>query len=505
MPPKVKAVPKTAPVKPAFDSTRTHRQYKEYMKRWEQINICLDGEEAVKQKRETYLPYPVRLDDVDKTDDAFLLQYQLYLEGAHFVEYTAEAVEDLISSAFRRPLELEPELPKELEHLDVTDLSKELVGTVGAYGRAFAFVDYPTVDTQPSAADDDNNAAYLNIYEPLDVLDWTETKRSGKSELIRVVLREIDTVREAEEDIAEAIYMYRELLIKDGKFTMIVHRDDRESVTYIPKANGSHFTEIPGVFIGTTSNTVKVDKSPVMGISNSNLKHYQTWADLMHVQVYTGNPQLVLAGLAAGWNKQAERNKVTVKLDASQVLALEGDNSSASLLEIDTNSLVHFRTLEVLEQSMAEQGAKIKSISKKSGVESAEALKIRSSASMSKLAAIVANVEDALNKCIVWAGLYMGETVTTQVTINKEFFAPAPDGSLLSSISEAEAVGTAPRGTAITYLKQIELVSDDKSNEEYLADMELYQPQLTSDIKPDGTDVKGGKKPEKKKENPTEK
>ncbi len=489
---KTAAVPSKKPVKPLFDSTRTNRQYKEYQNRWEQLRTCLEGEEAIKQKGETYLPYPVRLDDVDKEDDAYILQYQLYLEGAHFVEYTAEAVEDLISAAFRRPLEMTPPLPIDLEYLDITDISKEMVGTVGAYGRAFVFVDYPTINTQPSVKDDDNNAAYFNIYEPLDVLDWTETKRSGKSELIRVVLREIDEVREAEEDITEPIYMFRELLIRNGKFVIVIHREDRESIEYSPKADGVEFTEIPGMFIGTTSNTVKVDKSPVMGISNSNLKHYQTWADLMHVQVYTGNPQLVLAGLAPGWNKAAENKGVKVKLDASMVLALEGDNSSASLLEIDTNSLVHFRTLETLEQSMAEQGAKIKSISKKAGVESAEALKIRSSASMSKLSAIVANVEDALNKCLLWVGQYMGEKVITQVEINKEFYAPAPDGALLSSISEAEAVGTAPRGTAITYLKQIELVSDDKTNEEYLADMELFTPQLTNDIQPDGSGVKDG-------------
>ena len=476
-----KTIGKKETIPSVFNPTQTHREYKKFLARWEQLKTCLEGEEAIKEAGETYLPYPVRVDKVDKESDKYLNMYALYLQGAHFVEYTAEAVEDLISSAFRRPLEVKPELPTELEYLDVTDIAKELVGGVGAYGRTFVFVDYPTVDTQPSVADDDNNAAYLNIYEPLDVLDWVETKRSGKSELIYVKLREVDEVKEAKQDLPSTTYLYRELIIVDNIFKMRIHREGQTAKEYTPKANGKAFTEIPGVFIGTTSNTVKVDKSPVMGISNSNLKHYQTWADLMHVQVYTGNPQLVLSGLAAGWNKQAEKNKVEVKMDASMVLALEGDNSSASLLEIDTNSLVHFRTLEVLEQSMAEQGAKIKSISKKSGVESAEALKIRSSASMSKLAAIVSNVEEALDKCLAWAGQYMGTSVTSKVLINKEFFAPAPDGSLLSSISEAEAAGTAPRGTAITYLKQIELVSDDKTNEDLLKDMTLQTPETETE------------------------
>jgi hypothetical protein len=444
----------------------------------------MDGEETIKAKAERYLPYPVRIDDADRQSADFKNLYQLYLQGAHFVEYTAEAVEDLISSAFRRPLEIDPPLPEDLDYVDVTDLAKETVGTVGGYGRAFLLVDYPTIATQPSAQEDTDNRAYLNIYEPLDVLDWIETRRSGKSELIRVVLREIDEIAEADDSLGLSTYIYRELLIEDGIFVMYIYREDEaEALKFVPTAGGKPFTEIPGVFVGTTSNTVRVDKSPVIGISNSNLKHYQTWADLMNVQVYVGNPQLVIAGLAAGWNKQAEKNNVKVKLDASMVLALEGDNSSASLLEIDTNSLVHFRTLETLEQSMAEQGAKIKSISKKSGVESAEALKIRSSASMSKLAAIVANAEEALNKCLGWMGQYMGTEVDSKVAINKEFYAPEPDGALLSAISDTEAAGTSPRGTTITYLKQIELVSEDVTNEDYLKDMELTaQPTPTNDL-----------------------
>ena len=485
-------IPKTAePAQDSFDPSVTHREYTKNSKKWEQLRVCLEGEEAIKEAGELYLPYPVRVDDADKTTDTYLDLYTLYLQGAHFVEYTAEAVEDLVSSAFRRPIEMEPELPKDLEYLDITDLAKETVSCVGAYGRSFLFVDYPTLSTTPSMAEDGDNKAYLNIYEPLDVLDWTETRRSGKSELIRVVLREIDEVREAQKMDLSSQYMYRVLYVENKTFKMDVYREGEAKQTYTPKAAGKAFTEIPGLFVGTTSNTVKVDKSPVIGISNSNLKHYQTWADLMHVQVYSGNPQLVLAGLAAGWNKAAKKNEVKVKLDAANILALEGDNSSASLLEIDTGNLIHFRTLEVLEQSMSEQGAKIKSISKKAGVESAEALKIRSSASMSKLAAIVANTEEALNRCLVWAGQYMSTTVTTKVSINKEFFSPQLDGGLLSSISAAEAANTAPRGTTVEYLKQIELVDDAKTTDEYIKAM--------GPIVQEETEVKPENKPKEEK------
>ncbi len=455
-----------------FDKSTTHREYRKFFKRWTQIHVCLEGEEAIKELGETYLPYPVSTLDQDKQTPEYVAQYNLYIAGAHFVEYTSEAVEDLVSAAFRRPLDIEPELPEDLAYLDLGDIAKELTSTVGAYGRAFFFVDYPTVDTSPTMANDGENKAYVSIYEPLDVIDWTEEMRSGKSTLVRVVIREIDEIASAEDQ--STVLMYRELQLTNGVYTVTIHKEDGSSNVYTPKAAGEAFTEIPGMFLGTTSNRAKVDKSPVIGISNSNVKHYQTWADLMHVQVYSGSPQMVLTGLAPGWNKMAKESgtEVKVKLDAANVLALEGDKSSADLLQINTDSLIHFRTLEHLETSMLEEGARIKSISKKAGVESAQALKIRSSSSMSKLASIVSNVQEGMTNILGWTGQYMGVDASSIVlTMNTEFFAPEPDGPLMEAISTAEANRTAPRGTVITYLKQIELVDEKTTNEDYLKEM----------------------------------
>ncbi|RKY53929.1 MAG: hypothetical protein DRP93_05800 [Candidatus Neomarinimicrobiota bacterium] len=469
--PKGKVAPTPIETTTAFDMTLTHREYRKFESRWMQIHLCLEGEEAVKEAGQLYLPYPVSTSDEDKQSEAFKQQYTIYIAGAHFVEYTSEAVEDLVSAAFRRPLDIEPALPEELDYLDLGDIAKELTSTVGAYGRAFFFVDYPTVDTSPTMAEDGENRAYVSIYEPLDVLDWTEEMRSGKSTLVRVVIREVDELASAE--MQSTVMMYRELIIDAGTYKVRVYREDGTQTEYIPQANGEEFKEIPGMFLGTTSNRARVDKSPVIGISNSNIKHYQTWADLMHVQVYSGSPQMVLTGLAPGWNKMAKEagTEVKVKLDAANVLALEGEKSAAQLLQINTDGLVHFRTLEWLEKSMMEEGASIKDIAKKAGVESAEALKIRKSSSMSKLSSIVANVEEGMNALLGWVGQYMAIEPESVISMNTEFFTPEPDGGFLDSLTNAEVQNTAPRGTVITYLKQIELVDEKKTNEDYLSEL----------------------------------
>jgi hypothetical protein len=480
-----------------YDDIPLHRDYIAFQSRWLQLKHCLEGEEAVKAERERYLPYPVRVDDEDKNSKEYQAMYELFLQGAHFVEFTAEAVEDLVSSAFRRPLELKRNAEvvteiEELDYIDFADVGKEVVSAVGAYGRVFLLVDYPSIETVPNMIEDQNNKAYITLYPPLDVLNWRETKRSGKVELVRVVLREIDEVaiaksEDAETGTADVKYMYRELIIEDGIYKIKIYREDQDVKTIIPLANGEYLTEIPGLFIGTTSNTARVDKSPVMGISNSNIKHYQTWAELLYLQTYVGHPQLVLTGLTPGWNKQAEKQQFKVKMDAAEILALEGDSSAAQILEIDTKQLIHFKTLEVLESSMAEQGARIKAISHKAGVESAEALKIRTSASMSKLASIVQNASEGLTEALKWLGAYMGEDLDAySISINKEFYSPNPDGPFLTSISNAEVAGTAPRGTALNYLKQVELVDDNIPNEVYLKDMVLATEQVPMPNKQQG-------------------
>jgi len=475
-----------------YDDIPTHREYQQYFNTWTKLKKCVEGEEAIKEARTTYLPYPVRTDVESQESEEFKAQYEIYLQGAHFVEFTAEAVEDLVSSAFRRPIEVKKKVNKpaegeaqgviqedlgELDYLDLEDIGREIVGGVGTYGRIFMLVDYPTVDTTPNMIEDENNKAYITLYAPLDILNWRETRRSGKAQLVRVVLREIDEVKiAADEDkgeVNEVKYLYRELVVEDGIYKIRIYRDQEPVKTIVPEANGEPLTEIPGMFVGTTSNTSKVDKSPVIGIANSNIKHYQTWAELLFVQTYIGHPQLVLSGLVPGWTKQAERQNLKVKMDASEVLAIEGENSRADILEIEAQNLTHYRTLEVLEASMAEQGARIKAISHKAGVESAQALKIRTSASMSKLASIVNNASQALTQGMHWIALYMGVNEEYTVQINKEFYAPEPDGPFLTSISNAEVAGTAPRGTALNYLKQVELVDDNIPNEKYLKDMKL--------------------------------
>jgi hypothetical protein len=454
------------------DIKDVHPDYKKYKKRWEQIKSCKEGEEAVKFKQEILLPYPVSITDIDRASKEFQGAYNIYLNGAHFVEYTGEAIDDLVASAFREDPTINPEIPLDLEYFEWEDTSKDIMESVVTYGRNFALVDYPEVE-DPTLSDDMENQAFVEIYDALDVINWTVTKRSGTQRITRVVLRE--TI--VDEDNKNS-YQYRELLLDKNVYTQRVYQDGSDGYTeIIPVAMGKTLDFIPGCFTGVTSNTSKMDKPPVLGISNSNIKHYQTWAELIWTQTYVGHPQMVLSGLPAGWNKEAEKKKVKIKMDASQVLALEGDTSKAQILEINTSNLVHFQTLERLEASMTEQGYRLKS-SAKAGVESAEALKIRHAGDISKLGAIVTNVNATMEKLMEWLGMFMGTTYEPIVEINREFLPYEIEGSMVSTLTSAENSNTVPKGTTIDYLKMGGVISTEETTEAMVAKLGETDPLL---------------------------
>ena len=456
-----------------MDFETVSRAYTDNKSRWEQIKYCLAGEDAVKAQGERFLPYPVALGDIDRSSNEFIEQYEVYKNGAHFVEYTAEAVDDLTSSAFRKDPTIEPEIPSDLQYYRWVDEAKTLTKTVSAYGMAFVLVDYPNVD-DATLADDRNNFAFSVVYEPLDVLDYTQRKRSGKLQVERVLLRELDDGDEV---------ILRELLIgEDGLYYQKIYKeiDNEVVITEVyPVASGNRLDFIPGTFVGVTSNTPQVDKSPVIGISNSNIKHYQTWAELIWTQTYSGHPQMVLTGLDKGWNKEAEKHNVKVKMDASQVLALEGESADAKLLEISTSNLVHFDTLKKLEDSMLEQGYRLKANSK-SGVESAEAMRIRHAGDISKLGSIVKNVEAAMANVFEWLGMFMGVSYSPVVTINKEFIPVTVDGPTVTALTSAENANVIPRGTTIDYLKAGGLISDSIDTATLVDDIDESSPMLPS-------------------------
>lgn len=447
-------------------------EYTEHKPNWETIKDCTKGELAIKKKKETYLPFPVPIDNETRETEEFHNEYEVYLSGAHFTDYTSQAVEDLAAGIFRVAPAME-NLPEPLEYLDINGLAKELVVLGTTYGRGFSLCDYPVTKQQPTLADEEDKgiSAFFRTYEALDILNW-DTKQEGATDILtRVLLLEKYYGTTESDDTEELRTRYRELLLVDGVYTVRLWDEDEKRIgeDMIPKANGKIMDYIPGMFIGINGNTTKVDKSPVLGIANTNIKHYQTWGELMHVQTYMGHPTLNITGAPDGFVKKMKEENIKVTIGASKALVFEGEKAAAAILQINGDNLIHFNTLTELKQSMMDQGARLRS-QKTGSAETAEAVKLRNASDISIMASVAVNTEEVVEFMVKCAGDFMGSPVpdTFNYVLNKLFVEENPDPQILAGLSSLAAAQQVPLRILYGYMKQTGLMDEAEDTEALL-------------------------------------
>lgn len=466
------------PVVTPYDIKQEHPEYTRMKKAWRLISDCVAGEDAVKAGKETYLPFPVALDDEIRNSDDFKNQYSVYLDGAHYTNFTEQAVEDLVAGCFRK--DLIADVPAAIEYIDVNTVARDCVRDTTAYGRMFIYADYPNIPVVATKAEERALGANAYIVQCAadTVINWEEQIIEGQSRVVRVVIAGKDE---------DGNNKWTELLMVDGAYVVRIHIEKDGVIQYDevqPKASGNNLDRIPGTFIGSVSNSVRVDRAPVLGIAKSNIKHYQTWAELSHVQTYAGHPQVAVTGLPPGWLNMAEAKakaegvaRPKVKFGASNAIMLEGTDTKVQTLTLADSNLVHFKTLEQLEKSMLEQGARIKYFNTGNVAVSNATLRTRASSETSQLAKIATNVEDALQHVLGYIAAFEGAgSEQIEITINKEFFGLEPDASLLTTLNSLVTTGSIPREVLWDYMRTVGLMPDTMTDELLNANIENALP-----------------------------
>lgn len=452
-----------------------HTDYTKNKEDWFQIKTCLDGQSFIKKEGEKYLPFPVALEAPERQEGDFNNQYKVYLSGAHYVNFTLQAVEDLVAGVFRKEPIVE-NVPKDLEYFNYQDFTKEAVEIVTSYGRAFVIVDYPKTKGGTSKAEEatQNIRAYTVTYRAEDILDWNTERVGGEEVLTLVKTREIYYPSQGETESNEQAYRYRTFYLdSDGNYTIKIEDEESKQIgdIVIPTdAKGNKFKYIPGTFIGPKNNLPKVNQSPVIGISNSNIKHYQTWAELNHTLTYSGHEMIVIEGAPKGFIKEMKKQSIKLTVGPSNALILEGETSKAKTMGGGSSGVDnHIKTIDKLESSMLEQGARIKD--KNSGqVESAEALGLKYSGDNSILASIAINVELATLFVYEQLGLFMDvDTNGIEVKLNKTFFEKKADAQIMTALSAGVTAGNLPNRIYLKYLKENGII-DEKEDLKKLED-----------------------------------
>lgn len=399
---------------------------------WDRCRDAASGGDAVKAKREVYLP---RLSgqkpggEGDKAYANYLLR-ALYFNG---VDRTATG---LAGAVFRKPASV-ANVPDVVEdHLkDVTQtgvsiqaMAYRVLGEVINPGRFGVLLDVQKseeVSPRPT---------WLP-YCAEDIVNWRTRVVDGDTVLTLLVLRECYQEQKKANDEFELenktrYRVCRLLLTGDGdeltrsyEVSLWEKVKDaqgqetwRQSDLQTPHRRGAPLTEIPFTFFGPDGVGPDVCKPPLLDLVDVNLSLFRNSADFEHGLHYLGIPQPWVTGLGPSG---------TLSIGPSRVWTLNDANAKVGMLEFTGSGLGTLReAMADKRQLMATLGGRLLE-SQKTGQETAEAVKMRHSGEHAVLSSMAQAVAQGmtwlLRKHLWWAGFEDATTKDAAVALNTDF------------------------------------------------------------------------------------
>tara|TARA_R110000772_G_scaffold9980_2_gene32292 strand:+ start:831 stop:2249 length:1419 start_codon:yes stop_codon:yes gene_type:complete len=413
--------------------------YSKYLPVWTQTRDAVRGSVAVKEKKHSYLPVPDN-DSGDERKGTETTRYRQYMKRALFTNFTGRTKNALVGAAFRK----EPQiyLPEGLEYLkydatgdglSMNQLAKDELSNLMETGRSIFLVDYPQADENLSAEE----VARLDLRASIipftaeQVINWKSDVVNGRKVLSSVVIAEYYLEALDEFDHSQET-QYRVLRLTEEGYSQQIYREDVPYTNEIyPKmADGSNWMEIPLVFVGSKNNDSTIDDAPLSDIAEINMAHFRNSADYEESCFLVGQPSLFLTH-SLSYEQFQQYNPQGIKL-GSRAGHVLGETGSANLLQADPNNLV-MEAMKAKENQMVAIGARI--ITDRADRETAEAARIRFASENSVLGDVVSNLSEALQKCVMWVGMFMGvDTNDIQFEINREFYDKNIDPQLIMSM-----------------------------------------------------------------------
>lgn len=451
-----------------FDITKTHPEYRKNVNNWKLLTDLVQGEQAIKDGGETYLPNPSTVDD--KGGDKV---YELYNSRASLYNATANTLEGLIGTAFRKaPTQnMAPSLEFLTEDADGSGLSIGQLAQVSIehvlmHGRHGLLVDYPNIDGALSKAvqQQENIRANISQYSTARIQDWRYEKIGGVNKLVYVKLEEsFDKVKGNK---VEKTKQYRVLLLEDNFYSVEIHRqnDKGEWVkddSFVPKdSSGSPWNEIPFTFIGAKNNDARIDKAPLLDLANQNIKHYQVGADWYNALHWAGQPQPVITGLDEDWRNWLEEKGFVVGARTPLLLPKDADFKLATV----TADTAIQSELDKLEDRMVALGARL--IISGGAAKTATEANSEDQKQHSILSLAAENVNNAYKKVMGWVARYEGESSQSVFELNTDYTIHTVDAQLVTALVSSWQSGVMPKSELWQQFRKFGLINSDKTNED---------------------------------------
>lgn len=421
----------------------THPEFDENKERWERLQDCFDGEDAVKAKGIKYLPATPGqiLDGMSATctnkDNFGYQSYQNYKRRARFPDFYGEGVKTLVGIMNEKPAKIV--VPERMNYIfnsvtrnneNVHTLLRKIHFAQLTMGRGGLLAELGTQKTATPQP-------YLELYEALKIINWDDGRyndknndgetsiTTDKTRLNMVVLDESGSKRKGG-FTWEAVNSYRVLSLgslqsqvdnvsSDGEtyHQYVVESDTQvtsaEEIT--PQSRDKPLTKIPFTFFGPLDLDAKVDQPPLDGLAILCLHIYMAQADYRQTLFMQAQETLVVVGgiknaAPPGPKNTAEKEALRVGADSRIDV---GPNGDAKYIGVSSKGLSEMRVaIENDNQLAAVRTGQLLAPGKMS-MESGEALKTRVAGQTATLTSVAVASALALERALQDIALWLGE------------------------------------------------------------------------------------------------
>ena len=458
-----------------------NKDYTDNIERWQMVDNICSGRDVDQ--------YLLELNKLDTSPENAERNKQ-YKERAVFYAVAGYTLQGLIGLLFSKNATIE--LPLRLEYLltnvdgagtDLIQQAQDVSGGVIKKARSVLFVSFPKTESSVSLEDmkAGNIAATINQIDAEQVISYHTKIVGSRVVLASVVITEIVEVVEDHE--IEEVDQIRELfLTAENVFNeQLWRKDDKsewvefEEVNVPTDSAGNVWNVIPLVFIGSQSNTTRMDESPIYPLARINLSHYRNSAEYEDSIFYVGQAQPWMSGVDQRHVDMMKTNNMYI---GSRSLMGVPSGESFGFASADANPLVRQAMLDKLEM-MIGLGARF--IQESGVAKTATEDDNDDKKQNSTLSLISGNVSDAYVQALKWAAMYMGETTESVFELNKEFTSPKATAQELQAMVAGFIQGAIPLGDYFRWMKKVDLTDKEKTIEEFSEEVHVVDDSGTGE------------------------
>ena len=460
----------------------THPEFKKYDELWTRCRDCFKGEDAIKAKGPTYLPY--------LTEQA-TEEYNSYKDRAVFLNTFHRTITGLVGGAMRKrplinvPSGMEPLLEDiDLMGTNIEDFIKQTLIELFITGRVISVCDR-FEDGRP----------YLTRYLAENFVNWSY---AGMIEKYAVFCEEVEL--DPSSFTHETVEQYRAYVMEEEGVFVYTMREAIDEETNEPTLittnvvpltlRGETLKRLPITVINTTECGFKVEEPPLLDLANVCLSHYRSSADLEHGRHFTALPQAYITGV------DPDEYMNGVHVGGSRAWLIPNEQAKVGFLEFSGQGLGSLeKAIDQKERMMAILGARL--LEGPKGVEAAETARIRQNTETSILGSLVRSlgrgIERSLKIMAEWEG-YNPDDVS--IEMNTDFIDVKIPYQEVIALVQSYQMGGISLDTLLHNLKKGEIIPHDVTIEEERD--KIVEDTFTSQWEKDdnrGEVLEGGQEP----------